>query len=211
MLENTKFDNDVNGVEKMLKLTTTSSTSNMNLFDIDDKLKKFHSTAEIIDDYYGVRLQYYDKRKTYLVNMLTKELLVISNKCRFITEILAGTIDMRGKKTEQINQMLRDKKYNTADDNDECDFKYLTKMPMDGVSTENVDRLNALHAERQTELNTIRETPIQQTWLTELEKLEQCYAEYRSMRAKLVEGVAIGKSCKKTKTVKTKGVATVVK
>lgn len=202
VLENAKHDNDVNGVEKMLKLTTTNSTSNMNLFDVNDKLKKFHSTTDIIDDYYGVRLRYYDERKTYLVNMLTKELLVISNKCRFITEILAGTVDMRGKKTDQINQMLQDKGYSAT--GDECDFKYLTKMPMDGVSTDNVDRLNALHTERQAELDGIRKTPIQQTWLAELEKLEQCYAEYRVLRTKLVEGIARDKPEKKTRAIKAK-------
>jgi DNA topoisomerase-2 len=39
-LEAVKLDHGCNGVEKLLKIFTTNTTSNMHLFDAEDKLKK---------------------------------------------------------------------------------------------------------------------------------------------------------------------------
>ena len=51
----------------MLRLTTTVSTTNMHLFDSNEKLKKYSKVEEIIDDYYDVRLEGYVKEKSILL------------------------------------------------------------------------------------------------------------------------------------------------
>jgi len=55
--------NNCNGVEKLLKLSTTVSTTNMHMFNSERKLHKYASPEEIIDDFYGVRIGIYHKRK----------------------------------------------------------------------------------------------------------------------------------------------------
>ena len=50
----TTHEHGVNGLEKLLKLCSTSSTTNMNLFNSDDKLTKYDSVEEIIDDYFSL-------------------------------------------------------------------------------------------------------------------------------------------------------------
>jgi DNA topoisomerase-2 len=62
-LEQMKGEHGCNGVEKLLKLYSTNSTTNMNLFNASDRLRKYNSVTEIIDDYYITRLEYYEKRK----------------------------------------------------------------------------------------------------------------------------------------------------
>ena len=89
-LEQAKGDYGCNGLEKVLKLYNTSSTTNMNLFNSEDKLTKYSTVSEIIDDFYGVRLVYYGTRKAYLIDVLEKELVVLSNKVRYIQEVLSG-------------------------------------------------------------------------------------------------------------------------
>ena len=81
-LESISCDHGCNGLEKLLKLYSTNSTTNMNLFNSEDKLKKYGSVSDIIDDFYGVRLEYYGMRKAYLIDVLEKELIVLSNKAR---------------------------------------------------------------------------------------------------------------------------------
>ena len=98
---------------KKLKLKTSISISNINLFDNEEKLKHYTSVKDIIDDYYKVRLDYYDKRKTYMIDLLEHECVILRNKWNYIQELLNDTIDLRKKKSEEINIMLTKKNYVT--------------------------------------------------------------------------------------------------
>ena len=179
-LEALKGDHGTNGLEKALKLYSTSSTTNMNLFNEEDKLKKYDSVEDIINDYYVIRLHYYGLRKDYMIDALEKELLILSNKARYIQEVLSDTIDLRKKKKEQINLLLSSKGYNIIDE--DGDFKYLVRMPMDSVSEENVAKLLQDHDTNQEALDKIKSTTIEQMWLQELEALEQEYRLYKEER-----------------------------
>jgi DNA topoisomerase-2 len=197
-LEAAKADYGCNQLEKTLKLYTTSSTSNMHLFDANDKLRKYSNVTEIIDDYFGTRLDLYQKRKDAMIAALINELVVLFNKAHYIKENLDGTIDLRKKKREEVIAMLKAKNYHVIDGDE--DFKYLTKMPMDSVTEENVERLNREHDTKQKELERIQSTTIQQMWLNELEVLRAAYLEYKEERARLSSGAAEPAKKKKIST-----------
>ena len=182
-LEATVLDHGCNGLEKILKLTTTNTTTNMHLFDADDKLKKYENVQDIIDDYFVTRLELYSVRKEHMIDALEKELVVLSNKARYIQELLDDTIDLRKKKKAEIIAMLLEKDYNVIDGDDE--YRYLIKMPMDSVSEENVNKLNREHRDKSDELARIKETSIQQMWLSELQELEHEYIKYRNDRSQI--------------------------
>jgi len=179
-LETVKGEYGSNGVEKLLKLYSTSSTTNMNLFNSEDKLKKYENVEEIIDDYYEIRFEYYEDRKDYIINTLEKDIIILSNKVKYIKEILDETIDLRKKKKQEIIDMLVEKKYYMIEDDKE--FKYLVKMPMDSVSEENVEKMLNEHKEKADELERIKSTTIEEMWLSELEILENEYKEYQKER-----------------------------
>ena len=202
-LEKASGDYGCNGLEKLLKLYNTSSTTNMNLFNAEDKLTKYDSVEAIIDDYFGIRLDYYNDRKMNLIENLEKELLIMSNKVRYIQEVLSGTIDLRKKKKQEITNLLQSKKYDIMDEDDE--YKYLVRMPMDSVSEENVDKLVAEHRTKSVELERIKNTTIQQMWLSELDILENEYKEYQKERALAQQG-DVKTTKKKTVTKVTKKV-----
>jgi len=197
-LEKASGDYGCNGLEKLLKLYSTSSTTNMNLFNAEDKLTKYDSVEEIIDDYFGIRLNYYNDRKMNLIENLEKELLIMSNKVRYIQEVLSDTIDLRKKKKQEITNLLQSKKYDVMDEDDE--YKYLVRMPMDSVSEENVEKLVSEHKTKSAELERIKNTSIQQMWLTELDILENEYKEYQKERALAQQGDV--KTTKKKSVIK---------
>jgi DNA topoisomerase-2 len=184
-LESNKLDHGCNGVEKLLKLFTTNTTSNMHLFDAEDKLKKYEKVEHIIDDYYETRLQLYQTRKEFMIQALEKELLVLSNKAKYIKEILDGSIDLRKKKSDNVFNMLKEKGYDTM----ESEYKYLTRMPMDSVTEENVDKLNNEHENKKAELESVKNTTKYQMWLSELEILKEEYLEYKENRERLMNGL----------------------
>ena len=101
-LMSTYGENGVNGLEKLLRLSTTISTTNMHLFDSNEKLKKYSNVKEIIDDYYKVRLTGYVTRKAHIIKVMENELVLLSNKVRYIKENLDDTIDIRRKKKNVI-------------------------------------------------------------------------------------------------------------
>lgn len=169
-----KGDHDCNGLEKFLKLYTTNTNTNMHMFDEHEKLVKYSNVKEIIDHFMKVRFKTYEARKAYQVEALAKELMVLSNKARFITEILDETIDLRKKKSEVISAMLKEKCYDQIDD--DKDYKYLVKMPMDSVSEENVKRILNEREKKQAELDELKATTEKQIWLSELDKLQAEYS-----------------------------------
>ena len=195
-LESAAGDHGCNGLEKLLKLYSTSSTTNMNLFNSEDKLKKYNSVNEIIDDFFNVRLEYYGLRKEYLIDVLERELIVLSNKAKYIQEVLNGTIDLRKKKKDEIIQMLQTKGYQKiVNENNVVDeeYKYLVRMPMDSVSEENVEKLLNDYDRKQKELAEIKAMSYQQMWLRELDALEQEYVNYRSDRDIAINGLGTKK------------------
>ena len=172
------------GIEKVLKLATTCTSTNMHLFDANDKLKKYDTVEAIIDDYFVTRLALYGKRKEFMIKALERELMLLSNKAKYIQANLDGTIDLRKKNKEQINTMLAG--YDVIDG--DSDYKYLTKMTMDSVTDENVAKLFAEHTEKQNELDTVKGTTDRQMWSSELDKLRNEYILYKDARQRLMAG-----------------------
>ena len=179
-LETMECDHGCNGLEKTFKLYSTSSNTNMHLFDSHDTLKKYDDVEEIIDDYYEVRLALYQTRKAHMIAALEQELIVLKNKTNYIRENLEDTIDLRKKKKEDVIEMLLNKGYAIVDEDGE--YKYLTKMPMDSVTEENADKLFREYSIKCVELETIRNKTIMEMWSGELEVLRQEYIVYKRER-----------------------------
>jgi DNA topoisomerase-2 len=165
-LINKKIDDNSNELEKLLRLYTTKTTTNMHLFDENEKLKKFKTPMEIIDHYIDIRLNTYVKRKKYLIKLLEHETKILINKVKFIKELLNNTLDLRNKKKIDICEMLKNKDYDIIDDDSE--FKYLIRLPMDSVSEENIEILEKNKDIKVKELNKLIKTKEKDIWLSEL-------------------------------------------
>jgi DNA topoisomerase-2 len=173
------------------------STSNMHLFDSEDNLKKYETVENIIDDYYNVRLELYNKRKVYLINELEEELIVLINKSNYIQENINNTINLMNKKKQDIINTLTEKGYAVIDNDTE--YKYLIKMPMDSVTEENAIKLlnDATHKKEQIE--ELKNITITQMWLNELDTLNNKYISYKKERNGVID---LEPKLKKNKPIK---------
>ena len=189
--------NGCNGVEKLLKLFTTISTTNMHMFNSEFKLHKYSTIEEIIDDFYGVRLGVYQKRKAYLVEDMEKKLIRLSNRARYIQETLNGTIDLRRKTAEQVSTLLTGMKFALIDG----DYKYLIKMPMDSVTQENVANIMKEKENTEAELALLKSTTLEKMWIHELDVLNTEYDKYKLYREQIQQGSGTEKP---KKTIKSK-------
>ena len=188
---------ECNMLEKVLGLYTTQSTTNMNLFDSKEKLVKYSSAEEIADSYSVTRLEFYAKRKDALIAALRKELMVLSNRARYITELLEDKIDLRRKTNKQLVELLKERKYDSMDAKDAKDgggndesggddtsgqgqqgYKYLLKLPMDSVSEENVKKLLNEKEKKEKELSELSSKTVEEMWVKDLEELEVEYNKF---------------------------------
>ena len=186
---------DCTMLEKVLGLYSTQSTTNMNLFDANEKLIKYGNAEEIADSYSVTRLAFYGKRKDALIAGLRKELMVLSNRARYITELLEDTIDLRRKTNKQLVELLKERKYDSMDANGDDEkgedesssgqgqgqgqgYKYLLKLPMDSVSEENVKKLLNEKEKKEAELSELNSKTVEQMWLKDLEELEVEYTKF---------------------------------
>jgi DNA topoisomerase-2 len=155
-------------VEKTLKLAVSKGTTNMHLFDENGRIKKYGSVAEILDAYYPVRLKCYAARKLAQCAQLAAKLKVVSNKVKYVRGVLNDTIDLRGKKAAEIAGLLQSLELAEV----EGSFNYLTKMPMDSVSHENVAALEKDKTGMEGELAALELLTPEQMWLADLDRIE---------------------------------------
>lgn len=170
--------NGIDGIEKLLKLTTTVSNTNMHLFNHDLKLHKYNNIFEIIDYFMNIRLIYYEKRKNYLIDYLQQQLIRLSNKARFIQLCLNGTIDLRKKTNNEIDELMKNNQFSEIDNS----YDYLIKIPMNSVSKENVERILREEYDKKSELDKLINTSLEKMWLDDLQELEDEYIKYKKSR-----------------------------
>ena len=168
-LEKLQGEYGCNRLEKLLKLYSTRRTTNMYMFDENEQLKKYNNPEEIIREFHKVRYNGYVERKKSLMKELSDRVKWLTNKAKYIMELLEGTIDLRKKKRADIESMLIAKKYDKKEDS----YKYLIKMPMDAVSEENVTELLSDKTVMEKELDILNKTTENEMWIKDLDKLEK--------------------------------------
>ena len=180
-------DAGTNKLEKLLGLFTTQSTTNMNLFDAREKLRKYANIYDIIEDYYVERLALYAKRKAAMLAQLANELRVLTNRARYIQEVLDDKLELRRQTKEAIFAKMVAHGYEHIEG--DADFKYLLKMPMDSVTDENVRHLLSERDSKRAQHQGLTDTTIQALWTRDLDELE---GEYRKWAAAAEASTAVG-------------------
>lgn len=94
------------GLEKIFRLRSNMNNTNMYLFDESLKIHKFESVASIFQQFCPVRLEYYHKRKAYILANLRREEAILRNKVRFIQCVMDGEIVINRRKRAQICEDL---------------------------------------------------------------------------------------------------------
>ena len=162
-----------NKLEKLMKLCTTATTTNMVAYNKSQELE-YYTVPKIFEEFIPVREALYVERKANMIAVLRKELVKLSNQAKFIRELYADLVDLRKKTPQQVTDMLTTRKYDTVDG----DYKYLTRMPMESVTKEHGDAIIRRCEEKQQELDVLEKTSTDQMWASDLDHLEGVYNAY---------------------------------
>jgi len=151
------------------ELTSRLNASNMHLFDKDNKIKKYANPYEIIDDYFKVRLDYYDKRKAFILNKLAVKKLWFDNVMRFIKMVIDGKIVINNKPLQTIKDSLESNNFDKVDDS----YQYLFGIAIYKFSKDELDKLNKDYADLLEEIKTLEAKDNRKLWRDDLVELKK--------------------------------------
>ena len=169
-------DNDK--IEKEYHLVKKYSITNMHLYSPKGSIKKYDTVYDIIDDYYNVRLELYQKRKDYQLDVLKNQLEMISYKVKFILLVIDKKINVNNRKKSEIETDLESHDFPRIKNN----FDYLLSMPIYNLTFEKVEELKKQKQDKEIEYNELKDKTINNMWMEELEKLEQVLDVFEEQR-----------------------------
>ncbi|KAG8994735.1 DNA topoisomerase 2 [Tulasnella sp. JGI-2019a] len=195
-----KAEADPEGLLKFFQCQKPLSTSNMMAFDSNLKLRKYTSPEEIIEDFFPLRLQYYQKRKDFLCDELRNVWDKLTNQARFVQMIVDKKLVVSRKKKADLVAELHDLQFKpiakpskakaakgnepammaAAGDDDEEEegtrnvanvFDYLLSMPIWSLTEEKVVKLLRERDAKEEELNVLLMVKPSDIWERELDQL----------------------------------------
>jgi len=158
-------------LEALLKIHS-QETENLTTIDETGKLRIFDKAEDIVTYFVNIRLGYYDKRKQYLLDKLRRELLIISNRARFIKNIIEEKLKINNVPREIIVKYLSDNKYDQIDGG----YTYLLSMPIYTLTKEKFEELLKQKADKEAEIIVIEKTNPKDMYVKDLEKLKKSLA-----------------------------------
>ena len=199
-------------LEKLFKLVGHINVSNLVAFNENNKIVKYNNINEILVSYINVRLNYYVKRKEYLLGMLQSNISLLEVKVRFINEFIENTIIINNRSKQNIIEQLETGKYplldsisynNNSINNNDNDtnkdtisnelslpesnnkYDYLLKMPIYNLTKDKIDEFNTQLADRKMEYNILENKNQTQLWDDDLMVLKQtCFKDTTKFKAK---------------------------
>lgn len=163
---------------RQLKLIKKVSITNMHLFDINGKIKKYETLEDILYEFVDNRLIYYEKRRRYLLKHLKKEIEFLSFKMKFIRLVIDEKIIVfRNGKTKNKRQLIEQiEKYEFPKIHD--NYNYLIEIPIYHFTTDKVNELQNLIDEKQKEIDRLNDINAKNMWIEDLDEFIEIYKRW---------------------------------
>lgn len=202
---NTLIGKPSNGFLKKLKLESSITVSNMTMFDSNGRIKKYSSPEQVIDEFYPIRLNYYEKRKESILMKLNNEKILLENKVRFIEMVINDEIVINNRKKNDLLGELKllnfemissskEKKIKNNENSDESSdneenesesskgFDYLLSMKIWNLTNEKINKLKGELSQKLNEYNSLLCTSPKDLWLNDLSELTELLKELEDNR-----------------------------
>ena len=157
------------GVDKVFRLTSRVSTTNMHCFDAKGVMTKYASALEIVEAFVPLRLDAYERRRRALARAAEIEVERLSNRARFVLAVTEGELVVAKKKKDDLVRELRGEGYAVFSDS----YEYLLGMPVWSLTRERVDALLAERDRTVDELERLRRTTARELWREDLVNLDR--------------------------------------
>ena len=158
--------NGYSKIENVLKLVSPKGlgSTNMYLFNSKCQIQKYDTPMDIICDFYFVRLQFYQKRKEFLITQLEKDIEILNNKIRFIKSVVSEEIKVTQLKKQDLEARICADGYLKIDDK----YDYLIRIPIYNLTLDQVESLEAEKSASDVEIGRVKELDVKEWWQTDI-------------------------------------------
>jgi len=153
---------------KILKLEEYK-TEIFSTLDEHGKLKIFESAEEIIKYFVDFRIQFYQKRKDLIIQKIDRDLLILSNRARFLKMIIEGKLEVKGIQKSVIFEKLEKSKFDKIDDN----YDYLLRMSIWSLTKEMYEKILQEEADLVVELEKTKKLEPKMMYFSDLQDLRK--------------------------------------
>jgi DNA topoisomerase-2 len=123
-------------LDTLLKMVETE-TENLTCLDERGKLIIFDNVSNLIEYFVKFRMEFYSKRKAYLIAKYSDELDFLSNRARFVKLIIDGKLKINNRPRAEIVGDLTKLKFNEINGS----YSYLLNMPIHSLTQETYESL----------------------------------------------------------------------
>lgn len=163
---------------KKMKLIKPIKTTNMHLYTHDCKIKKYNTPLEIIDDYYKIRVEYYEKRRQYQINKLKIDNEILKWKIKFIKAVNDNKIIISRSTRKKIIERLEELKFpmlSKNPDKESNSYDYALTLSILSLTQEVIDKLEKELKENQDEIDYLTNITPEKMWKKELTEFSKDY------------------------------------
>ncbi|KAK2461741.1 hypothetical protein APHAL10511_006204 [Amanita phalloides] len=210
------------GLIEFFKLSGKISTSNMICFDFDGKIKRYETPEDILEEFYPIRLAYYQKRKDHLAGELQNVLDKFNNQARFVQMIVDKELVVSNRKKADIVAELRKLKFRPfpkvvtakANDNEDNvdeeeeedlgtdgDYDYLLGMAIWSLTKEKIEKLRQQAKDKESELLKLLEKGPKDMWNEDLDQFLEAWEQDCIQQEEMLSGDSKGKKVKRKQAV----------
>jgi DNA topoisomerase-2 len=157
-----------NKLEDILKIQQ-KETENLTTLDEFGKLKIFKNSEEIVRYFVNFRLNYYQKRKEFMISELEREIPILSNRARFIKSIVENKIKVSKVKREEVILKLEELGFDKVDGS----YNYLLNMAIYSLTLERYEELMKQVEMKKEELVATKKLEIVELYKKDLNDLKK--------------------------------------
>lgn len=176
--------------EKKFRLNSNIRATNMVAFDSNGKIRRFGSVAEILEDFYGARIDAYQRRKDSELKRMDSEILELRARLKFIEAILKGTIVVANQEDDVILAGLKKLALPPLSDTSRPDdlraYEYLLRIRIDRIKASAVEELRKQVAEQVAERDVLAAKTAEKLWLEDLDTFETAYTAFLKRKTEII-------------------------
>ncbi|EOR01319.1 DNA topoisomerase 2 [Wallemia ichthyophaga EXF-994] len=201
------------GLHEYFKLNGSIATSNIVCFTSEGKIRKYANPEEILEEFFYIRLKYYQLRKDYQMHELGVAFDRLSNQARFIKMIVERELIVSNRKRKDVVAELRAKKFTPfpkqrekkrpgeveiigqeeeeeENEGGASDFDYLLSMQISSLTMERMEQLLKQRDAKETELNDLAKMMPQHLWDNDLDRFMEEWNDLIEKDAEAADRVA---------------------
>ena len=114
-------------------------------------------------------MDYYSKRKKYILSNLLEQNTILENKIKFIEKINSGEIIVSNKSKTDIEKQLVKLKIKKINN----DYEYLLKLSIYSLTKEKIEELKEILSQNKKKIEELQLKSEKDLWIEDLEELKK--------------------------------------